>query len=218
MALLRTSLGQETGPIVRGSGVHLRAPAMSDYVAWAELRAASRDHLVPWEPIWSRDELTRNAFRRRIRHYQREAREDIGYAFLVFADPKRLTDSSFAPRPARQGSAAVLVGGLSLSNVRRGVTQAATIGYWLGAPHIGRGFMTAAVGAVVPFAFDVLRLHRIEAAIMPANVASIRVAERTGFRREGLARGYLRINGRWEDHLLYALLAEDGVGAGQAEA
>ena len=88
MALLRSSRGTETTPIIRGRGVMLRAPAMMDYPAWAELRAMSRDHLSPWEPLWARDELTRSAFRRRIRHYQRESREDLGYAFLIFAAPQ----------------------------------------------------------------------------------------------------------------------------------
>ena len=91
---------------------------MSDYAAWAELRAASREHLAAWEPLWPRDELTRGAFRRRLRHYAREQREDLGYAFFVLDDRTDL-----------------LFGGLTLSNVRRGVTQAASLGYWLGALH-----------------------------------------------------------------------------------
>ena len=165
---------------------------MSDYAAWAELRAHSRAHLTPWEPVWPRDELTRSAFRRRVRHYQREAREDLGYAFLIF----RETDDR-------------LLGGLTLSNVRRGVTQAAVLGYWLGLPFVRRGYMTEAVAAIVRFAFDELRLHRLEAATMPVNHASIRVLERNGFRREGLARRLLKINGVWQDHVLYALLAEE---------
>ena len=105
---------------------------MGDYAPWAELRAISRDHLTPWEPVWQRDELSRSSFRRRVRHYQREAREDLGYAFLIFSD----ADDQ-------------LVGGLTLSNVRRGVTQAAVLGYWLGKPFVCRGYMTEAVRAAV---------------------------------------------------------------------
>lgn len=209
MALLRSTIGQDWGAIVRGEGVVLRGAQMSDYVAWAELRALSREHLAPWEPQWSRDELTRSAFRRRVRHYQREAREDLGYAFLVFAEtlkaPPRVADLAWG-QPAREYT---LVGGVTLSNVRRGVTQAATLGYWLGASFTGRGLMRKAIAAIIPFAFDVLRLHRIEAAIMPANAPSLRIVERAGFAREGLARRYLRIAGRWEDHIIFALLAED---------
>jgi ribosomal-protein-alanine N-acetyltransferase len=165
---------------------------MSDYPAWAELRAASREFLTPWEPLWANDELSRASFRRRVRHYLRDLREDVGYALFVFA--------------AQSGS---LVGGLTLCNVRRGVTQSCTLGYWVGAKYAQHGYMTAAVSAVIPFVFDSLELHRLEAACLPTNTASIRLLEKTGFMREGLARRYLRINGVWQDHLLYALLDTD---------
>jgi ribosomal-protein-alanine N-acetyltransferase len=170
----------------------LRTPQMSDYPAWAELRAASREFLTPWEPLWATDELSRASFRRRVRHYLRDLREDVGYALFIFA--------------AMSG---YLVGGLTLCNVRRGVTQSCTLGYWIGAKYAQQGYMTAAVRAVIPFVFDSLELHRLEAACLPNNTASIKLLERTGFRREGLARRYLRINGVWQDHLLYALLDSD---------
>jgi len=193
MAFLRSSSGQDSALVVRGRGVLLRPLLMGDYAAWAELRARSREHLTPWEPVWQRDELTRSAFRRRVRHYQREAREDLGYAFLIFKEADDL----------------LMLGGLTLSNVRRGVTQAAVLGYWLGQPYVRRGYMTEAVGAIAQFAFEDLHLHRLEAATMPHNSASIRVLERNGFRQEGLARKLLKINGTWEDHVLHALVAED---------
>jgi [ribosomal protein S5]-alanine N-acetyltransferase len=177
---------------VRGREVYLRQPVMGDYVAWAELRALSRQHLTVWEPLWTRDELARSAFRRRLRQYQREMREDQGYAFLIF----------------READAA-LVGGLTISNIRRGVAQSASVGYWMGLPHVGRGHMTDAVRAVVPFAFSTLGLHRLEAACLPHNAASARVLEKSGFRREGTARRYLKINDVWQDHDLYALLHDD---------
>jgi ribosomal-protein-alanine N-acetyltransferase len=192
MAFLRSGIGGDWLPHVRVDGIHLRPPHMGDYAAWAELRALSRDHLTPWEPQWTRDELSRDAFRRRVRHYQRELREDLGYAFFLFRD---LDDR--------------LLGGITLSNVRRGVTQAAAVGYWIGKPFAGRGLMTKAVSGVVRFAFEELKLHRLEAACMPSNAASIRVLEKNGFQREGLARRYLKINGVWQDHLLYATLADD---------
>jgi ribosomal-protein-alanine N-acetyltransferase len=191
MAFLRSGIGSEL-PVVRGRGLILRPPHIGDYSAWAELRARSRDHLVPWEPQWARDELTRDAFRRRIRHYQRELRDDLGYAFFLFRD----TDDA-------------LLGGLTLSNVRRGVTQAAAIGYWIGLPFVRRGYMSNALAAGMRFAFEDLKLHRLEAACMPHNVASIGVLEKNGFTREGLARRYLKIDGVWQDHLLYATLIDD---------
>jgi ribosomal-protein-alanine N-acetyltransferase len=192
MALLRSASLSDLGPVIRADRVMLRTPQMSDYPAWAELRAASRGFLTPWEPLWASDELSRASFRRRVRHYQRDLREDVGYALFIFAL-----------------NSGALVGGLTLCNVRRGVTQACTLGYWVGGPHAHQGYMTAAVRAVIPFVFDSLELHRLEAACLPANAASIKLLERTGFTREGLARRYLRINGVWQDHLLYALLDTD---------
>jgi ribosomal-protein-alanine N-acetyltransferase len=192
MAFLKSGIGNDYNPLIRGRELWLRPPQMSDYAEWAQLRALSREHLTPWEPQWARDELSRAAFRRRLRHYCREQREDQGYALFLF----RAGDDT-------------LLGGLTLSNVRRGVSQSASLGYWLGITHSRQGFMTAAVGMLLPVAFDELRLHRIEAACLPSNVASIGVLERNAFRREGLARRYLKINGTWQDHLLFARLSGD---------
>jgi ribosomal-protein-alanine N-acetyltransferase len=190
MAFLKSGIGNDYNPLIRGRELWLRPPQMSDYAEWAQLRALSREHLTPWEPQWARDELSRAAFRRRLRHYYREQREDQGYALFLF----RAGDDT-------------LLGGLTLSNVRRGVSQSASLGYWLGITHSRQGYMTAAVGMLLPVAFDELRLHRIEAACLPSNVASIGVLERNAFRREGLARRYLKINGTWQDHLLFARLS-----------
>ncbi len=192
MALLRAASASDLGPVLESDRVILRTPQMSDYAAWAELRAASRDFLTPWEPLWASDELSRASFRRRVRHYLRDLREDVGYALFVFS-----------------ATTGLLVGGLTLCNVRRGVTQSCTLGYWVGAKYARQGYMTAAVRAVIPFVFDSLELHRLEAACLPANTASIKLLEKTGFQREGLARRYLKINGVWQDHLLYALLDTD---------
>ena len=122
-------------------------------------------------------------------------RDELGYAFFIF----RNTDDA-------------LVGGLTLSNIRRGVTQAVSIGYWTGLHFIGRGYMTRSVRMAAGYVFDTLRLHRIEAACLPNNTASIAVLERNGFQREGIARSYLKIDGRWQDHVLYALLSDDRIG------
>lgn len=192
MAFLRPSLVPESTPVLRGGGLLLRPPVSADYAAWAELRALSRDHLTPYEPTWARDELTRGAFRRRLRHYQREQREEVGMSFFIFGAQRH-----------------DLLGGITVSNIRRGVTQAAAIGYWIGLPHSGKGYMTTAVGLVANYAFDDLSLHRLEAACLPHNVASIRVLESNGFQREGVLRRYLRIDGAWRDHLFFGLLAED---------
>ncbi|HOV04003.1 MAG TPA: GNAT family protein [Hyphomicrobiales bacterium] len=192
LALLRSLAGAGDVPVLHGEGVLLRVPTMDDFAAWTALRADSRVFLKPWEPVWPVDDLTRGAFRRRIRRYNRDIREDTGYPFLILA-----SDGS------------ELVGGINLSNVRRGVVQAATLGYWMGSRFAGRGLMSAAVRALQPFAFGRLGLHRIEAACLPGNAASQALLEKVGFVREGYARRYLCIDGEWQDHLLYACLAED---------
>jgi ribosomal-protein-alanine N-acetyltransferase len=192
MAFFRTVSFSEQLPAIAGLGVFLRAPQMADYSEWMALREASRDFLTPWEPTWPADDLTRGSFRRRIKRYSEDQRGDLAYPFFIF----RKSDG-------------VLLGGLTLANVRRGCAQAGSLGYWMGAAYAGKGHMTAAVAAVLPFAFGALRLHRVEAACIPANIASIRLLEKTGFRREGFARQYLCIDGLWQDHLLYARLKDD---------
>jgi ribosomal-protein-alanine N-acetyltransferase len=179
-------------PVIQGDGIYLRYPRIGDYAAWAKLRGDSREFLVPWEPVWASDELTRGSFRRRIKRYQKETRLDSAYVFFVL----RKSDDA-------------LLGGCTLSNVRRGVTQCCTLGYWIGQRFARQGYMTAAVKALIPFVFRTLGLHRIEAACLVQNEASRNLLVRAGFSQEGLARRYLMINGQWADHLLFALLKEE---------
>jgi ribosomal-protein-alanine N-acetyltransferase len=192
MAFFRSVSVSETPPAIEGQGVILRWGQPADYPAWSQLRARSRNFLTPWEPSWPSDDLTRGAFRRRLKRYAEDQRADLSYSFFVF----RKEDDA-------------LVGGLTIANVRRGVAQAGSLGYWMGEPYARRGYMSAAVKAVAPFAFGALSLHRLEAACIPTNTASRRLLERCGFRHEGLARRYLCINGIWQDHLLYARLRDD---------
>lgn len=199
MALFRLGASSENATFIRGEGVYLRPAEMRDYIAWAELRQASRAFLTPWEPTWPPDDLTRASFRRRLRRHAEELDRDEAYPFLLF----------------REGDDRLL-GGLTLGQVRRGVAQAATLGYWMGAPHAGKGFMARAVRATAGFAFATLRLHRIEAACLPENAASARVLEGVGFKREGFARAYLRINGEWRDHVLYAMVETDRILPGRS--
>ncbi len=190
MALFRTV--DETLLSIAGHGVTLRIPQSSDFTEWAALREVSRAFLVPWEPTWPADDLTRGAFRRRLKRYMEDLRADLAYAFLIL----RNEDNA-------------MVGGLTLANIRRGVAQAGSIGYWVGAPFARQGYMTAAMRTLIPFCFGTLRLHRLEAACIPTNAASIGLLDKTGFQREGYARSYLCINGLWQDHLLYARLKDD---------
>jgi [ribosomal protein S5]-alanine N-acetyltransferase len=192
MAFFRTVSFSEPLPIIEGDGVYVRSPQMADYAEWTAVREASRAFLTPWEPTWPVDDLTRSAFRRRLRRYADDQRSDQSYAFFLF----RKRDDALA-------------GGLTLANIRRGVAQAGSLGYWIGEAYAQQGLMTAAVRCLVPFAFASLRLHRLEAACIPTNAASIRLLEKTGFSREGYARQYLCINGLWQDHVLYARLSGD---------
>jgi ribosomal-protein-alanine N-acetyltransferase len=192
MSFLRPFSFADALPPLAGQAVDLRAPELRDYEEWAALRERSRAFLTPWEPTWPENDLSRMAFRARMRRYARDVRADAAYPYFIF----RRSDD-------------VLVGGLTLGQVRRGVAQATSLGYWMGEPYAGKGHMTDAVRALAPFVFQTLRLRRIEAACLPSNAASIRLLERVGFVREGYARSYLCIAGEWRDHLLYALLATD---------
>jgi len=184
--------GPDRGLQMTGDGVRLRPPRMTDYTAWSELRMRSRDFLQPWEPTWPSDDLTKSAFRRRLAAYARDIDLDQAYPFFIF----RSRDDT-------------LLGGVTLSNVRRGVAQMASVGYWIGEPYARRGHMSAAVLAVAPFAFQRLGLHRLEAACIPENTPSRELLLKAGFRLEGEARAYLKINGVWRDHLLFGMLAGD---------
>src|SRR5215469_6988023 len=179
-------------PVIRGGDVYLRYPRVADFLAWSKLRSESRAFLTPWEPSWASDELSKGAFRRRLRRYQKEARLDSSYAFFVF----RHEDNA-------------LVGGCTLSNVRRGVTQCCALGYWIGERFARQGYMYDAVRGLVPFIFRTLGLHRIEAACLADNEASRNLLVKAGFRQEGVAKRYLLITGEWQDHLLFALLADE---------
>ena len=196
MALFRLTSAPDTSPLVRGDGLYMRHAGLGDFDEWAALREASREFLTPWEPIWPSDDLTRAAFRRRLRRYREERIDDEAEHFLIFRNRDQ-----------------TLVGGLSVGNIRRGVAQAATLGYWMGMPHAGQGHMTRAVRAIAGYGFANLRLHRLEAACIPENAPSARLLERHGFKFEGSARAYLRINGAWRDHSLYALLESDAAPA-----
>jgi len=192
MALFRFATDPPTRPLIRTQNLILRAPLAGDYSAWASLRMESRDFLTPWEPVWTEDDLTRASFRLRVKRAAREIATDEAYSLFIL-DARSET----------------LLGGLTLGLVRRGVAQACTLGYWMGQRHAGKGHMTEAVRGALDFAFSELALHRVEAACLPHNEPSRRLLERVGFTREGEARGYLRINGVWADHLLYGILASE---------
>ena len=175
------------GSAIEGHTVYLRHPEPSDYEAWAMLRRASENFLKPWEPAWPRDDLTRPAYRARLRRYQGEVRAGTGYPYFIL----RRSDDC-------------LLGGITLGNIRRGASQSGQIGYWSGETHAGKGYMSQALDLLCEHAFTRFGLHRLEAACIPGNTRSERILEKCGFRCEGLLAGYLKINGEWRDHHLYA--------------
>jgi ribosomal-protein-alanine N-acetyltransferase len=190
MALLDWISPEADRSLAEGA-VRLRTPRLADYAEWAALREASRAFLQPWEPAWPLDDLTRGAYRRRIAAYGRDIQAGAAFPFFVF----RREDGA-------------LTGGVNLNNVRRGVAQTASVGYWCGAPYVRQGLTLAGVKAVARFAFDRLGLHRLEAACVPENTRSEALLLKAGFEREGFARAYLKINGDWRDHILFGRVSD----------
>lgn len=192
--LLRPGLGRNTFPAVRleTNRLYIRHARPKDWKAWAALRQANRAFLTPWEPTWPTDAFSRRTFVRRLRRQLAEWKSDRGYSLLVFSR----TDDQ-------------LVGGVTLSAVRRGVAQMASMGYWVGEAFARRGYMTEATKSMLGFGFRQVGLHRIEAACLPHNEASKRLLLSVGFTEEGYAKNYLRINGAWRDHILFGM-ARDG--------
>ena len=188
------NLLSNNGPTVRllGSTVILRPPARTDERQWIEIREESRDFLEFWEPTWPSDATTPTAFRRRLKKFAADWHNGATYAFLIFHRDDK-----------------VLLGGITLSNVRRGVAQSASAGYWMGKRYARKGYMAEAIRLTLDFSFDTLGLHRVEAACLPSNTPSRNLLLKSGFIREGVARRYLRINGTWQDHISFAILRTD---------
>ncbi|GLO71468.1 GCN5 family N-acetyltransferase [Phaeobacter inhibens] len=176
----------------------LRPPIHADFRDWAALRQHSHGYLTPWEPSWAADHLGRKSFTNRV-YWARRA----------------VSSGSALPLFLIRRSDQLLVGAITLDNIRRGPAQAGTLGYWTGQPFARHGFMREAIGAVVHHAFTKLDLSRIEAACLPENAASRGLLESAGFKYEGVAQSYLQINGRWRTHVLYASLRHDRRGRTQ---
>ena len=175
-----------------GERVFLRPPKRRDALKWQKLRMASKSFLVPWEPAWNASSCTRRSFIRYFKNSNYLANMDRAYSFLIF----NIEDKS-------------LLGGVNVGNVRRGVSQSASLGYWIGKQHSKKGYMKEALDILIPSLFLDLQLNRIEAATLENNLASKNLLNKIGFRKEGKLRKYLKINGEWQDHDLYSLLEYD---------
>jgi [ribosomal protein S5]-alanine N-acetyltransferase len=190
-----TSVRNVRAPTLSGPRVVLRPLQGGDFEAWREVRLRSRAWLEPWEPSpepGSPDPVTDpDAFRARCGAWERQRHFDSAYGFGLF-----LQNGSF-------------IGEVSLGSVQRGPFQSAFVGYWIDYLHAGRGFVPEGVAVILRYGFDELHLHRVEAAIVPRNEASRRVAEKLGLREEGIAERFLQIRGVWENHVRYAITAEE---------
>jgi len=187
LRLLSRFLNQEID--VADGSLYLRSPIGSDMEQWLDLRSKSKAFLKPWEPLWPEDDLTSIGYRRRLKAYAQQRHNGTARTYFLF----RRSDNQ-------------LIGGISLTRITYGITRSGMLGYWMGADHAGQGHMKKAVPALLDFAFLNLRLKRIEAACLPTNTTSINLLKKCGFSEEGYAREYLEINGKREDHILFAIL------------
>lgn len=177
-------------PTAAGELTYIRPIHRNDFREWATLREQSRTFLTPWEPVWTTDELSLAAYKARLRRAREDEKTNSALAFFIF-----------------EKSSHRLVGGITLGHMRHGVAMSGQIGYWIGEPFAGKGYMTDAVRTLVRYSFVKLGLHRLEAACIPGNLRSVRVLENAGFTQEGLLKSYLKINGQWQDHLLFARIS-----------
>ncbi len=190
-------------PVVRsldlpGWRIRLATLVESDYEAWLAVRTRCRSWLVPWEPRSKGAPLAPEdavSFSARCGMRERERQLGSGFGFGIFVEGR-------------------FAGEITLSSIQRGPFQNGAVGYWIDQELAGSGYIPEAVVVVLQFAFETLRLHRIEVAIIPRNTASRRVVDKLALRNEGVALGFLEINGEWEDHVRYAMTSEEWAARG----
>ncbi len=172
----------------------LRPLVASDFREWGKVRRRNGEWLTKWEPRppegQPNDTVDPAAFAARCGAREREWQLGTGYGFGIFVEGR-------------------FAGEMNLSGVQRGPFQNAYVGYWIDRARAGQGYVPEALVVAARFAFEDLRLHRLQVAIIPRNRPSRRVVEKLGLRDEGVALRYLAINGRWEDHIRYAITAEE---------
>ncbi|GAA3724741.1 GNAT family protein [Gordonia hankookensis] len=186
------------GPLRTQAGaVGLRPVRLRDAKAWSELRIRNQNTLLPWEPSGIGSWAERHhpgSWPPLYSVLRAEAKRGAVLPFVIELDGR-------------------YVGQLTVGNIQRGAVRSAWIGYWVDAQHFGQGIATAAVALGVDHCFGPVGLHRLDATVQPANVASQAVLTKVGFRREGLLERYMDVNNRWRDHILFALTAEEIAGS-----
>ena len=185
------SLKKNTLEII-GKKVLLRPPQYNDWNSWSKVREKNKFYLQPWEPKWSLAELERSSFVKRVRMFDKFIQNDQAYSFLIF-----------------KNDSLEFIGEVNISNVQRGVIQSCSIGYWIAKNYEGCGMMSESLQLIKDFIFNELKLHRIEAACLPHNKASLKVLLKNGFKEEGVARKLLKINDKWQDHKLLSFIIDD---------
>ncbi len=171
---------------------YLRLPNINDFSSWVNLRKKSESFLAQWEPERDRNFYSLNLFKSRVKWARQKFKEKkVIHAFIF-----RREDN-------------LLIGAVTLDNVRRGASQSGSIGYWLGEPFTKNGYMFESVRAFIFYIFKNFELSRLEAATLPENQDSRSLLEKNGFKYEGVAQSYLQISGRWRNHIIYSLLRND---------
>ncbi|UOQ42823.1 GNAT family N-acetyltransferase [Halobacillus salinarum] len=185
-------MGRKEGFPLKGERVYLCPFEVHDASSRLELQRDNREFFETYSMMRSEDYYTYEKQRELINQFAEEMKRDNEYHFGIFTsiDEK-------------------LVGTINLFQVIRGSLQSAFIGYFISKKHNGLGYATEAVKLIVDYSFNQLELHRIEAGVIPQNTASIRVLEKAGFHKEGISRKNVKINGRWEDHQVLALINPD---------
>lgn len=175
-----------------GGPLTLRHPRWADFETWSMLRRDNKEWLSPWEPGWTDAALSRVTYRTQLSRFKKLVQNGQAYPFHLY-----------------YGAQETLIGACNITHVERGSSQSARLGYWVGQRFTKQGFARAAVSAVTQFGFETLGLHRLEAAVQPSNAASITVLESQNFTKEGIARGYLKTDKQWRDHVIFAKLSSD---------
>ena len=187
--------------VLEGPRVLLRPMTTADFPEWQEVRRRCEGWLTKWEPAPSpgAPDVVEDprAFTARCGARERERQLGTGYGFGIFVDDR-------------------FAGEINVSNVVRGAMQSATVGYWVDEARAGHGYVPEALVLVLRFAFEDLRLHRVEIGIIPRNAASRRVVDKLAIREEGVAQRFLQINGVWEDHIRYGFTSEEWTDRGDA--
>jgi len=191
MSFLTTHYPKKISSQHQGKNVFLRPPEYKDWQEWSHLRKENMSYLKPWEPTWNIHELERSHFVKRVRFFEKLSINDEAYSFLIF-----------------EKTHLQLIGEININNVQRGVVQSCSIGYWISENKMGLGLMSEAISLIKQFTFDELELHRIEAACLQKNQRSINTLKKNHFNIEGVAKKYLKINDKWQDHVLLSCINE----------